>query len=199
MSILDSLIVELLVLTVVGLPAVWPSVASVGRSARRAFTPWSGWWQGQQSGEEMKLDLDLVDEDILQGSSLDVRPLDEETKAKAKPAPQAPVAPKMAKPRPSDDTSASSGDSPIISSALVAAEMFQADLKQAQKMSQSLVINSALLAAQMFQQDLKKAQKMSSAASAGCGDYISIALEKAHYFRVDLARAQAQAVIKQYY
>ena len=199
MSILDSLVVELLVLTVVGLPAVWPSVASVGRSARRAFTPWSGWWQGQQSGEEMKLDLDLVDEDILQGSSLDVRPLDEETKAKAKPAPQAPVTPKMAKPRPSDDTSASSGggDSPIISSALVAAEMFQADLKQAQKMSQSLVISSALLAAQMFQQDLKKAQKMSSAASAGCGDYISSALEKAHYFRVDLARAQAQAGIKQ--
>ena len=35
--------------------------------------------------------------------------------------------------------------------------------------------------------------------SAASGDFINSALEKAHYFQMDLARAQGKAVLKQYY
>ena len=35
--------------------------------------------------------------------------------------------------------------------------------------------------------------------SAASGDFINSALEKAHYFEMELARAQGKAVLKQYY
>ena len=250
---LDFLVMEVLVLTVG--PAVWPSVV---RSARRACNTWSGWWTGGRSNEEqpmaMAMDIQFTEEDLPQGSSIDMCKCKDndnvQTKGKAKAAP-GPRVDSSSRPTPTakanlTSTSAtrvepvltadSDTTAAIIANGIKAAEAFKADLAKAQGQDwQEEAASKAKARAHTsatggrdhgyvygyggyayecdhgygsyaYEYDYgyggytivygPSGNQVSSAAS---GDFINSALEKAHYFQMDLARAQSKAVSKQCY
>ena len=247
MSILDCLGVELLLLAVG--PTVWPSVASVARSASRAFTTWSSLWQDDGShGDALVVQLEA--EDVLQGSSLGGCPLmivtvepsassvAETQRRQAKPKSAKPKTNSKAKPKPITTTSLTASQASdevteyesenhqgLYNRAILTAQKFQGDLAKAQKEAEERVNfsrsasgsepnhgNAVALVETLQMLTKGKATATKSKATtvrrqgqghggAAAGDHVMIrhALEKAHYFQMDLARAQAQAVLKQYY